>query len=110
MPDLRTLRDSQRNHSDALVLAAKTTLRERWKQVSSERLNCDVYLATVDDRVAATSIEEMAALGIQLVVPESLRDSNEACYKGQDNVLTFRDFFDEAIRAKRPALLMQKSR
>ena len=110
MPDLRTLRNSQRNHSDALVLAAKTTLRERWKQVSSERLNCDVYLATVDDRVAATSIEEMAALGIQLVVPESLRDSNEACYKGQDNVLTFRDFFDEAIRAKRPALLMQKSR
>src|SRR5690606_13384148 len=70
MPDLKTLRDRKRNSLDALVLAAKTTLRERWKQVSSERLNCEVFLATVDDRVAINSIREMADAGIQLVVPE----------------------------------------
>lgn len=107
MPDLRTLRSKGRHPSDALVLAAKTTLRERWKQVSSERLNCDVYLATVDDRVAAPSIREMAGSGIQLVVPESLKDSSEAYYKTEPNVLTFREFFDKAIRSARPSLIKQ---
>lgn len=105
MPDLRTLTSKKRKHLDALVLAAKTTLRERWKQVSSERLNCDVYLATVDDRVARASIQEMASIGIQLVVPESLKVSSEAYYKDEPNVLTFREFFDETIRSARPALI-----
>lgn len=107
MPDLRTLRSRTRAHADALVVAAKTTLRERWKQVSSERLNCDVYLATVDDRVAPTSIAEMAGAGILLVVPESLKESGEACYKDRPNVLSFREFFDGAIRTRRPALLRE---
>lgn len=105
MPDSHTLFDGKRAYLDALVLAAKTTLRERWKQVASERLNCDVYLATVDDRVSASSISEMATGGIQLVVPESLKESSEADYKDQPNVLTFREFFDDAIRARRPALI-----
>lgn len=105
MPDCRTLRRKRRSHDDALVLAAKTTLRERWKQVSSERLNCDVYLATVDDRVAATSITEMADAGIKLVVPESLRESGETVYADQPNVLTFRQFFDSEIRDRRPQLI-----
>lgn len=107
MPDLRKLRSKKRHYRDALVLAAKTTLRERWKQVFSERLNCEVYLATVDDRVTASSIREMAAAQIRLVVPETLRASDEAYYKDQDNVLTFREFFDDAIRQERPFLLRQ---
>lgn len=105
LPDLPTLKQKNRERSAALVLAAKTTLRERWKQVSSEELNCDVYLATVDDRVTATAIREMAALGIRLVVPEMLKSSDEAFYKGQESVLSFREFFDRSIRDERPALL-----
>lgn len=105
MPDLRTLNDRKRAHTDALVLAAKTTLRERWKQVSSERLNCEVFLATVDDRVAATSIREMAEAKIRLVVPEGLKNSKEAHYAGQPNVLSFREFYDHEVRTLRPFLL-----
>jgi len=107
MPDSGTLRRKNRPHHGALVLAAKTTLRERWKQVNSERLNCEVYLATVDDRVAATSIAEMAEAGINLVVPESLSRSDEAFYINRPNVLTFRQFFDDAIRSRRPQLIRQ---
>lgn len=107
MPDLEQLHDKRRAKEDALVLAAKTTLRERWKQVSSERLNCDVFLATVDDRVAATSIREMADANIRLVVPESLKASDEAHYRGQSNVLSFREFFDNEIRKTRPTLLTE---
>lgn len=106
MPDLSALRSKKRAYTEALVLAAKTTLRERWKQVSSERLNCDVFLATVDDRVAASSIREMADADIRLVVPEALKSNNEAHYKGQSNVLSFREFFDSEIRKSRPFLII----
>lgn len=105
MPDLETLQRKDRQPVDALVVAAKTTLRERWKQVGSERLNCDVLLATVDDRVAATSIREMAEAGIRLVVPESLKDSKETDYSTQSSVISFREFFDTEIRGARPFLL-----
>ena len=105
MPDLKTLNSRRRLPHEALVLAAKTTLRERWKQVSSERLNCDVYLATVDDRVAAASIREMAKTGIRLVVPESLKASSETDYRSQTNVISFREFFDLEIKRERPFLL-----
>lgn len=106
MPDLPVLRNKKRAYGDALVVAAKTTLRERWKQVTSEKLNCDVFLATVDDRVAPTSIREMADAGIRLVVPETLKTSDEAHYKGQSNVMSFREFFDNEIRGARPSLLL----
>lgn len=106
MPDLKQLHSRKRTKKDALVLAAKTTLRERWKQVSSERLDCEVFLATVDDRVAANSIQEMADADIRLVVPESLKASNETHYRGRNNVISFREFFDREIRWSRPALLL----
>jgi hypothetical protein len=106
MPDLPTLKSRKRSYGEALVLAAKTTLRERWKQVSSERLNCDVFLATVDDRVAASSIQEMADASIRLVVPESLKASKETYYAGQPNVLSFREFFDTEIQRDRHFLLV----
>lgn len=105
MPDAQMLNKRSRSKNEALVLAAKTTLRERWKQVSSERLNCEVFLATVDDRVAANSITEMAAAGIRLVVPESLKESSDTDYRSQSAVISFRDFFDLEIRKIRPALL-----
>lgn len=104
LPDVPTLRARKRNRHEALILSAKTTLRERWKQVSSERLNCDVFLATVDDRVAPASIREMAGARIRLVVPESLKSSDETYYREQENVLSFREFFDDC-RARQPSLI-----
>ncbi|HEY4583537.1 MAG TPA: DNA mismatch endonuclease Vsr [Lysobacter sp.] len=107
LPDATTLRKgSARDFNDALVLAAKTTLRERWKQVSSEGLHCAVYLATVDDRVPDTSIKEMSQQGIRLVVPESLKSSKETWYPKNDSVISFRDFFQNEIRRDRPVLLL----
>lgn len=47
-----------------------------------------------------------ARIGIVLVVPESLKASKEAVYEKQDEVITFRDFFHDQIRARRPALLL----
>lgn len=107
LPDVQALRRGQgRPFEDALVLAAKTTLRERWKQVSSEGFHCAVFLATVDDRVPATSISEMANQGISLVVPESLKRSKETCYPKNASVISFSDFFHKELRDKRPVMLL----
>ncbi len=86
-----------------MVLSAKTTLRERWKQVTMEKFNCALFLATVDDCVSSAAMEGMSDQGIHLVVPESLKKSKETCYSGKANVITFREFFNEEISAKRPS-------
>lgn len=104
LPDVSTLRSKSRDFNDAAIVSLKTTLRERWKQLSLERINGEVFLATVDDRVTADSISDMAKNGICLVVPESLKKSKETCYADKANVITFRAFFDDEITRKRPFL------
>lgn len=103
LPSLVVLKMEKRKFEEAMILSAKTTLRERWKQVAMEKFNCALFLATVDDRVSAAAIDDMKHQGIHLVVPESLKKSKETCYNGKSNVITFREFFDEEISIKRPA-------
>lgn len=97
LPSLSLFNETGRAVKEALVLSAKTTLRERWKQVSGEMKNCDLYLATVDENIAANAIEDMASQGILLVVPESLKNSDTTEYKKQTNVLSFKAFFEDEI-------------
>lgn len=57
LPDQRTLAlGDQRTYSEAAILSAKTTLRERWKQITHERFNCAIFLATVDDRISSETL------------------------------------------------------
>jgi hypothetical protein len=102
LPDIKTLNKK----GDAIILSLKTTLKERWKQVGMERLGSAVFLATVDDRVSGEVITEMQRHEICLLVPESLKNSTETEYKKHGNVVTFRQFFDDEIRRKRPMLLL----
>jgi hypothetical protein len=105
LPDGEALNSLTRSYEGALVLSAKTTLRERWKQVALEKFNCGLFLATVDDRVSSEAIDDMHKRGIFLVVPEALKSSDGTCYQKKGNVLTFREFFDEEISNKRPGFL-----
>lgn len=87
---------------DALVLAAKTTLRERWKQVPMEQRNCTVFLATMDEKVTRSAVREMANLQIKLVVPEAFKAIGTVIeYAKEPNVLTFKQFFSEEIATRR---------
>lgn len=104
LPSLVKLRSRSRTFQEALVLSAKTTLRERWKQITMEKFNAELFLATVDDRVSSEAIDDMDREGICMVVPESLKVSDETCYKKKSNVITFRSFFDEEVAGKRPGL------
>ncbi len=90
--------DSKKNGAETgLILSAKTTLRERWKQVEREMEGRRLFLTTVDENIAASAIEDMASFGVHLVIPESLRKSKETEYEGHENVLSFREFCDGVI-------------
>ncbi|HDS0924501.1 TPA: hypothetical protein QDZ10_002991 [Stenotrophomonas maltophilia] len=108
LPDQRTLAlGDQRTYSEAAILSAKTTLRERWKQITHERFNCAIFLATVDDRISSETLRELRAADITLVVPESMKmRNNESFYWEDSNVISFRTFFDYELATKRPSLLI----
>lgn len=100
LPSRAVYENTERERHKALVLSAKTTLRERWKQVGGEMRNCDLYLATVDEGIAVNAIEDMASQGILLVVPESLKKSDTTEYKGQSSVISFKEFFERDILSR----------
>ncbi len=88
--------------TDAIVLAAKTTLRERWKQVPMEQRNCTVFLATMDEKVTTSAVREMANLQIALVVPEAFKSKGTVVeYAKEENVFTFKEFFTKEIAERR---------
>lgn len=97
LPSLAFIDSGKPDADKGLILSAKTTLRERWKQVEREKGGRTLYLTTVDENIAGNAIEDMAAMGIFLVIPESLMKSKEAEYAGHENVLSFRNFCETVV-------------
>lgn len=102
LPSLKFTRAGTDHAKTGLILSAKTTLRERWKQVEREKGDLELYLATVDENIAGNAIEDMASIGVTLVIPEGLRESKDTEYKGHKNVLTFKEFCFDVIQPRMP--------
>lgn len=92
LPSLSFVDSGREDAKSGLILSAKTTLRERWKQVEREMGRRRLFLTTVDENIAGNAIEDMASIGVCLVVPERLIKSSETEYAGHDNVVSFKDF------------------
>ncbi|MEO8101733.1 MAG: type II restriction endonuclease [Betaproteobacteria bacterium] len=101
LPSFDFFKSVNRKKSDVIVLSAKTTLRERWKQVQREIGNSDLFLATVDENIASNAIDDMGSIGITLVVPESLKASDTTEYKKHKSVISFKSFFEFEVKKKR---------
>lgn len=97
LPSLTFIDSDGRAADTGLILSAKTTLRERWKQVEREMEGRRLFLTTVDENISSGAIKDMASFGVHLVIPESLKKSKEAEYEGHENVLSFREFCDDVI-------------
>jgi EcoRII C terminal len=97
LPSIAHLAKPRKGKDRGLILSAKTTLRERWKQVEREMHGCELFLGTVDENIAANAIEEMDSMGIILVVPEHLKKSKETEYERHNNVLSFKTFFGTVV-------------
>lgn len=71
---------------DPVVLSAKTTVRERWKQVIP-----GAYFITLDRRLTPSKIENIGDRDIRIVVPEEdLRDLEH--YQDSDHIISVKDF------------------
>ncbi len=82
---------------DSIIFTAKRTLRERWRQVVTEaNKGYGYFLATLDDKVTKSQIEQAATHKIFLVVPKSIKESNDT-YSKEYNVLSFEQFFTDYL-------------
>lgn len=85
-----------RNPTDCLIVTVKQTLRERWRQVTTEGHRArKVYLITIDAAVKTADLSEMNLSGITLVVPAALKKNR---YDASDNVISFEYFFEHFLR------------
>ena len=101
LPSLAFVNGIGSDAGTGLILSAKTTLRERWKQVEREKGARRLFLTTVDENIAGNAIEDMASIDVQLVIPESLRKAKETEYDGHANVLTFRELCLDVVKPAR---------
>tara|TARA_R110000751_G_scaffold276752_1_gene377928 strand:- start:7980 stop:9239 length:1260 start_codon:yes stop_codon:yes gene_type:complete len=75
-PGFQAYHDPQNDVSRIFLLGAKTTCKDRWRQVLSEGDRLDrKYLATMEAGISISQTEEMKNKNLQLVVPESIHGS-----------------------------------
>lgn len=76
---------------DLTVLGAKTTCKDRWRQVINEADRVDVkYLCTLQPAISRAQLKEMKDSHIELVVPKSLIGSYPK--ENQSEILCLADF------------------
>lgn len=83
------------NAMDCLTFTAKRTLRERWKQITTEGAHgLGFFLATIDERISKPQLEEMKVHRINVVCPASIK---ETAYPTAMNVLSYKQFLDDHL-------------
>lgn len=74
-PSISAYQDSSWPPSKLCILAAKTTFKDRWRQVTKEALRVETkHLLTLQEGVSEKQFAEITASGIVLVVPSGLQD------------------------------------
>lgn len=73
------------------VLGAKTTCKDRWRQVTTEADRVEKkYLFTLQQGISRNQLREMADENVHLVVPEShIKTFPEECQAGISNLSSF---------------------
>jgi len=80
---------------DLRMLAAKTTAKDRWRQVISEADRIPLkHLVTLEPAISKDQTDEMAALSVQLVVPREVQKTYS--WEQRDWLWTLADFIADA--------------
>ena len=83
------------NSMDCIIFTVKRTLRERWRQITTEGLQGhQFFLATIDEGIGSRDLGEMLKHRIYLVMPETIR---ARLYDNQPNVISFEKFFQQHL-------------
>jgi hypothetical protein len=89
-----------RKHStDCIIFTSKRTLRERWRQITSEGSRGFVlFLGTLDATIKPVDLADMRQQKINLVVPEHIRQGSYATVSHVISVERFlRDYLDPGV-------------
>lgn len=84
------------NPAECIIFTAKRTLRERWRQITTEGKHFRLFLATIDEKVSKSQLSEMLKQQVYLVIPKRKIDGNLA-YREAKNVLSFAEFFRDFL-------------
>jgi hypothetical protein len=84
------------NPAECIIFTAKRTLRERWRQFTTEGKNFRLFLATIDKSVSERQLKEMLKQQVYLVIPKKKIEENPA-YRRAENVISFEEFFRDFL-------------
>lgn len=86
-----------KNAPECIIFTAKRTLRERWRQIVIEGTKSrGFFLATIDEDVSESGLDQMKNNKIYLVVPSRLKGKIPH-YTEAPNVISFEDFFEDYL-------------
>jgi hypothetical protein len=89
--------DSSFDENKLFVLAAKTTCKDRWRQVINEADRVSIkYLFTLQQGISSSQLEEMYVAGVRLVVPKAHLNSFPPAYR--DRIQSLEQFI-QGVRA-----------
>ena len=90
-PGIDRYRDPSFDETGLTMLAAKTTCKDRWRQVLQEAARIEhKHLCTLEPAISTPQLEEMAAARLTLVVPAKIAPSYEVPVGVE--ILTLADF------------------
>ena len=90
-PNIESYNDPKFNEEKLILLASKTTCKDRWRQVLNEADRIQIkHLFTLQQGISKNQLEEMNQYGVQLVVPKAYLSSFPVEYR--KNILTLEQF------------------
>jgi hypothetical protein len=93
-PSVDVYRESSSNTNNLVMLAVKTTCKDRWRQILNEADKIQVkHLLTIQEGVSENQFKEMQAAGVVLVVPEPLHKKFVSSIRPY--LLTLQNFLDK---------------
>lgn len=99
-PGAAAYHDSDFPADKLIVLGAKTTCKDRWRQVVTEANRVHTkYLCTLQQGISANQLEEMKGENIVLVVPEKYIGMYPKEYR--KDILTLKRFIDYVIEVQK---------
>lgn len=99
-PDIARYHDFQFPESGLTMLAAKTTCKDRWRQILNEAARIPYkHLITTEPGISENQTEEMSAEKVQLVIPKGLHGSYTPAQ--QKWIIPLAEF-NRIVKARRP--------
>lgn len=82
-PDVATYYAAEPGAPELLMLAAKSTCKDRWRQILPEAIKIPTkHLVTLEPGISSTQTAQMQAADVQLIVPAGIQDSYTETQRG----------------------------